>query len=207
MLECTDNGPGIDKDVISRIFEPFFTTKAVDKGTGLGLAVVYGIVKQHNGYISCSSEIGNGTTFQIYLPLTNSVPIQISKAVEHLPKTGTETILLAEDDTSARELTQEVLSTYGYNVIVAVDGEDAVVKFMQNKEKIQIVILDVIMPKKNGKEACKIIQSIRPNVKCLFISGYSADIFDEAEIVRLEFLPKPIMPHVLLDKIREILDK
>src|ERR1039457_2712173 len=180
-LTCSDTGSGMDKKTAQRIFEPFFTTKEIGKGTGLGLAIVYGIVQQHNGYINCYSEPGQGTTFRIYLPLTRTAPETTKEMPERQQKGGNETILAAEDDTAARSFFKQILETYGYKVIEAVDGEDALAKFNENKDEIKLVILDVIMPKMNGKEACEKIQQLKPDMKCLFTSGYSADIIDEEE--------------------------
>jgi CheY-like chemotaxis protein len=196
----------MDKGAVERIFEPFYTTKETGKGTGLGLAIVYGIVKQHNGHINCYSEPGQGTTFRIYLPLTSELPEVAEEMTETPQKGGDETILVAEDYDSVRDLIKQVLETYGYKVIIAVDGEDAIAKFDENKGEIKLVILDVIMPRKNGKEACEKIQQSKPGMQCMFISGYAADIFDEGEKKLLHYLPKPIIPTMLLKKIREILD-
>jgi two-component system NtrC family sensor kinase len=205
-LICSDNGSGMDKETAQRIFEPFFTTKETGKGTGLGLAIVYGIVQQHKGYINCYSEPGKGTTFRMYMPLTPTLTEEARELPEISHEGGDETILVAEDDAAARDLIRQVLETFGYKVVEAVDGEDAVTKFVVNKDDIKLVILDVIMPRKNGKEACENILQLEPNMKCLFISGYAADIFDEGEKKLLHFLPKPIFPSMLLRKIREMLD-
>ena len=205
-LTCSDNGIGMGTETAQRIFEPFFTTKEMGKGTGLGLSIVYGIVQQHNGYIICYSEPGQGTTFRIYLPLTRALPEAARELPEIPPRGGNETILVAEDDASARYLFKSVLETFGYSVVEAVDGEDAIAKFIENRDEIKLVILDVIMPNKNGKEACEKILQSKPDMKCLFTSGYAADIFDEGEKKLLHFLPKPLIPTMLLRKIREILD-
>jgi CheY-like chemotaxis protein/two-component sensor histidine kinase len=205
-LTCSDNGIGMGTETAQRILEPFFTTKEMGKGTGLGLSIVYGIVQQHNGYIICYSEPGQGTTFRIYLPLTRALPEAARELPEIPPRGGNETILVAEDDASARYLFKSVLETFGYSVVEAVDGEDAIAKFIENRDEIKLVILDVIMPNKNGKEACEKILQSKPDMKCLFTSGYAADIFDEGEKKLLHFLPKPLIPTMLLRKIREILD-
>ena len=205
-LTCSDTGSGMDKETAQRIFEPFFTTKETGKGTGLGLAIVYGIVQRHNGYINCYSEPGMGTTFRIYLPLTEALPETAGVVPEMLPKGGDEIILVAEDDAAARSLFKQVLETYGYTVIEAVDGEDAIGKFIAGKDEVKLVILDVIMPKKNGREACEAILHIRPDMKCLFTSGYTAGIFDGGEHKLQHFLSKPIITTMLLKKIREMLD-
>ena len=153
LLSITDTGIGMDKETSERIFEPFFTTKELGRGTGLGLAIVYGIIKQHKGYINVYSEPGEGTTFKIYLPLIKPGIEEIRPEVTTSPERGTETILLAEDDEEVRLFTKEVLEDFGYRVIAAVDGKDAIEKFMVNKDKIHLLLFDVIMPKENGKEA------------------------------------------------------
>ncbi len=205
-LTCSDDGEGMNKATAERIFEPFFTTKEIGKGTGLGLAIVYGIIQQHKGYINCYSEPGKGTTFRILLPTVRPAPVEEEGPPEELPAGGTETILLAEDDTAARNLTRQILETFGYTVIEAMDGEVAVKKFMAHQDRIDLVILDVIMPRKNGKEAYRDICRIQPDIRCLFTSGYTADIFDEEERRLISFIPKPIIPTLLLKKIREVLD-
>jgi PAS domain S-box-containing protein len=205
-LTCSDDGVGMDKETAQRIFEPFFTTKELGRGTGLGLAIVYGIVQQHNGFINCYSEPGKGTTFRIFLPLVRPVPVEEAHEPEPTPKGGIETILLAEDDTAARDLTRQVLETFGYTVIEAMDGEDAVSQFIANRDQIDLVILDVIMPNKNGKEVWLDIRELRPDIKCLFTSCHAANIFNESEKEGLLFTPKPIVPTSLLQKVRKILD-
>jgi PAS domain S-box-containing protein len=206
-LTCSDDGIGMDKDTAERIFEPFFTTKEIGKGTGLGLSIVYGIIQQHNGSINCYSEPDKGTSFRIFLPLVQSIPAKEPSLPEAIPTGGTETILLAEDNTAARDLTRQILETFGYTVIEAMDGKDAVRKFIAHKNQIDLAILDVIMPNKNGKEAYHDIQKIRSDIKCLFTSGYAVDIFSEREIQEAIFIQKPIIPTLLLKKIRKILDR
>jgi CheY-like chemotaxis protein len=181
----------------------------VGKGTGLGLAMVYGIIKQHAGFINVISKSGKGTTFIVYLPLIE--PEREEKRPEELltPKRGTETILIAEDDETIRVLTGEVLKQYGYSIIEAKDGKEAIQKFMEHRDKIQLLILDLIMPEKNGKEAYDEIRKSRPDIKALFVSGYAADIIQKKGILNqgLHFVFKPISPVHLLKKVREILDK
>jgi CheY-like chemotaxis protein len=209
LISVEDTGQGMDEKTKERIFEPFFTTKEVGKGTGLGLAMVYGIIKQHDGYINVYSEAGMGTKFNIYLPLIKS-KIEEARAADLLVlKGGEETVLIAEDDASVRELIKEVLLGYGYKVIEAVDGEDAVRRFKDNKDRIQLLILDVIMPKKNGKEVYDDIKEIKPDIKAIFTSGYTADIIHKKGILeeRLDFILKPISPDEFLRKVREVLDK
>jgi two-component system, cell cycle sensor histidine kinase and response regulator CckA len=206
-LSFSDNGVGMDERIRLRIFEPFFTTKDPGRGTGLGLAIVYGIVKQHNGFITCYSEPGLGTTFQIYLPLTTRELVQQVKEPEAPPRGGTETILVAEDDEATRDLDRQVLEAYGYHVIEAYDGEDAINKFKEYRNRIQLLFLDSIMPKKNGKEVYEEVIRISPGLKVLFTSGYTADTFSDLETRAFRFIPKPILPTQLLKLIREVLDQ
>jgi nitrogen-specific signal transduction histidine kinase len=210
LLTVADTGKGMDEDTRKKIFEPFFTTKEVGKGTGLGLAVVYGIIKEHEGYINAYSKPGIGTTFKIYLPLISSDVRKVEKTQGRETSTqGTETILLAEDDEFARDLIGNILKQQGYTVIEAVDGKDAVMKFMENKETIDLLLSDLIMPKLNGKEAFGEMKVWRPELKAIFVSGYApAEI---REKMRLEYgmllLAKPILPKALLQKVRSFLDE
>jgi len=209
LIAVKDTGIGLDEMARQRIFEPFFTTKDIGKGTGLGLPIVYGIIKQSRGYIKVYSELGKGTAFNIYLPLSDSPAEEASVEETIIPKGGTETILVTEDNVEVRELTTHVLQEFGYTVIQAVDGEDAVKKFKENKDRIELAILDIIMPKKSGKEASEAIRAIKPGVRVLFTSGYAADIITKAGISEegVHFIQKPSTPNSLLGKVREILDK
>jgi CheY-like chemotaxis protein len=199
----------MNTSVKSRIFEPFFTTKEVGKGTGLGLAMVYGIVKQHNGYIHVYSETGQGTTFKVYLPLIASPADNETTHRDDAVKGGSETVLLAEDDSSVRKLTKSVLEDFGYTVIEAVDGEDAVRKFNENRDTASLLVLDIIMPKKNGKETYEEIRKIKPGIKTLFTSGYTADVMHQKRILEtgLDFIVKPTAPTAFLKKVRQVLDR
>jgi two-component system, cell cycle sensor histidine kinase and response regulator CckA len=208
LLTFTDSGTGMDEKTRQRIFEPYFTTKEVDKGTGLGLSVAYGIIKQHNGFITCYSEPGRGTTFRIYLPVFN-MPAENRKSAPDLPlPRGNETILLAEDDSQTRRLSRMILENFGYRVIEAANGEEAVAQFTAHKDEIRIVLLDVIMPRKNGKEAFRLMEQIKPGTKVIFVSGYTADIFkkDEKFEEGINFLSKPILHKELLVTLRNLLD-
>lgn len=209
LISFEDTGQGMDEKTKEKIFEPFFTTKEVGKGTGLGLAMVYGIIKQHNGYINVYSEPVKGTTFKIYLPLIKSKVEEVKLANLSIIKGGIETILVAEDDAQVRELTKEVLEGFGYKVMEATDGDDATKIFNENKDKIQLLFLDVIMPKKNGKEVYDEIKKVRPDIKAIFTSGYNADIIHKKGILEegLDFITKPISPDELLRMVREVLDK
>ncbi|MRR56200.1 MAG: PAS domain S-box protein [Deltaproteobacteria bacterium] len=209
LLTVSDTGSGISSEHIDHIFEPFFTTKEVGKGTGLGMAVIYGIIKQHNGFINVYSEPGLGTAFRIYLPIYENVSLLKEPKVEIAPQhRGDEIILVAEDEPSVRALVSRILTSYGYKVILAEDGDDAVEKFMANRDKISLVILDVIMPKKNGKEAYDDICRIMPGIKVLFSTGYTADFIENRGISDegVELIMKPVKPTELLRKVREVLD-
>ena len=210
LVSVQDTGQGMDEKTKGRIFEPFFTTKEVGKGSGLGLAMVYGIIKQHDGYINVYSEPGIGTTFKIYLPLIKlKVKEEEVAAATPILKRGTETVLVAEDDTMVREFIKEVLEGFGYMVIEAEDGEEALHVFNANRDRIQLVILDVVMPKKSGKEVYDDIKKERPDMRVIFMSGYDADIIHKKGILEegLDSILKPILPKDLLRKVREVLDK
>ncbi|PLX98898.1 MAG: hypothetical protein C0623_10970, partial [Desulfuromonas sp.] len=177
ILRVEDNGCGMDKETMTKIYEPFFSTKETGQGTGLGLSVVYGIIKQHKGFITCDSTPNAGTTFTVYFPFTEKMVSLPSE--DHGPLAfveGNATILVAEDDDNVRLLLKELIADAGYEVILAVNGLDAVKTFTENRSRIDLVILDVIMPKLNGKEALVEIKKHNPEVKAFFISGYTDDI-------------------------------
>ncbi|MDD2338447.1 MAG: ATP-binding protein, partial [Geobacteraceae bacterium] len=208
LITVADTGTGMDNKTQERIFEPFFTTKTLGKGTGLGLSIVYSLVKQHKGYIEVASKTGKGTTFRIYLPLTHNKHI----SEEQIPGTslrgGTETILLAEDDEALRTLTKQILTDYGYRVISVSNGKEAIQSFSSNKNSIHLLLFDLIMPKKNGKEAYDEIKEISPDVRILFMSGYTADILESKTLRnQTEILVKPFTAIELASRIRSILDK
>lgn len=208
-ISVSDTGTGIDEKMKDRIFEPFFTTKEVGKGTGLGLSIVYGIIKQHNGYITCFSEAGKGTTFTAYLPMIKSAVKETTAEVIPVSERATATVLLAEDEEDVRKLTSQVLSEAGYKVIEAVDGEDAVDKFISNRDRVDILLLDVIMPGMNGQDVYIKAKEMKPDVKALLFSGYPADFIQKKIIINngLNFVSKPLPPAELLKKIREALGK
>jgi PAS domain S-box-containing protein len=208
-IVISDTGRGMDEHTRERIFDPFFTTKEAGKGTGLGLAMVHGIVKQHNGYINVYSEIGMGTTFRIYLPVASKEAACVKPQCVRTPEKGTETLLFAEDNKEVRKFIKMMLEKYGYEVIEAKDGEDAVSKFLKNKNRIQMLLFDVIMPKKNGKEAYDLIRRIRPDIKALFVSGYAADAIRKRGLLEegCDFVQKPVSPLAFLKKIREVIEK
>lgn len=210
LISISDSGTGIDSKTRERIFEPFFTTKGVNKGTGLGLSIVYGIIKEHNGYINVYSEPGHGTTFRVYLPLIRPAGDKPAESRELVLGTlsGTETILVAEDDEAVRQLLISVLTEFGYKVIAAGDGEEAVNMFMDNRDSIRLVVSDVIMPKKNGRAVYEEIKKIQPDIKVVFLSGYSEEIIsrDDLFVPGINLIQKPVNPNVFLTKIREMLD-
>jgi len=206
-IAITDNGIGMDPDTMERIFEPFFTTKDVGKGTGLGLSIVYGIIRKHNGYVTVSSEPEKGTTVEVYLPLNDiadKIQTTIPNAV-HFER-GKGTILIAEDDQLMLNMLKTILEEGGYKVIEAVDGEDALQKYVQNKGKIDMVILDVMMPKKNAKAVYDVIKVMDPFQKVLFVSGYTPEDIEKSGIFREDFnlIRKPFLPDLLLRKVREV---
>ena len=209
VITFADTGKGMDEETRRRIFEPFFTTKEVGKGTGLGMAVVYGIIRQHDGYINVESEPGLGTTFKVYLPLIESAAHLEETATDMTYFAGSgETILLAEDDRALRELTSRILEKFGYKVIAAADGDEAVQKFREHQDSLQLLLLDMIMPKHNGKEAYDEIAKIKPGAKVIFLSGYAPDVVREKMTIEdaATVLSKPISARDLLKAVREVLD-
>lgn len=209
LLTVEDTGRGMNEETLRNIFEPFFTTKEVGKGTGLGLSTVYGIVTQHKGYVTASSEPGRGSSFTIYLPLAETAtPVQ--EKVKY-PKLlgGTETILLAEDDPGIMDLMKYALREYGYKVFTARDGEEAIKQFREHKEEIDCIVMDVIMPKVNGREASETIRKENSSVKVIFISGYPGDLLQQRGILQegVNLIYKPVSPKVLLERIRMILEE
>jgi PAS domain S-box-containing protein len=207
-LSVADTGIGMDEETQKRIFDPFFTTKEVGKGTGLGLSIVYGIIKKHNGAIGCYSEPGMGAVFILFFPVTEGEIHEEAPEAAAVIRGGTETILLAEDDEPVRKLTRDLLEEYGYTVLEAVDGEDAVSRFKEHQGAVDLLLLDLIMPKKNGKEAYDDIRKLEPGIKAIFSSGYEADIIQKrGNLVKgLNFLAKPVIPGELLVKIRKVLE-
>ena len=198
----------MDEATKAHIFEPFFTTKEVGKGTGLGLAIVYGIVKQHNGFIGIESAPGKGTRFSIFLPLAElpSCP-DPQAALAPVPHRGTGTVLVVEDAPEVRRLTRQVLESHGYQVIEAVDGADALEKFRAHQGVVKLVIMDVVMPRLNGKEAFAEISRIRPDTKVLFTSGYTPNDVNRKGILfgKDNFIAKPCLPQTLLKMVGDLL--
>lgn len=209
LLSMTDSGSGMDEQTRARIFEPFFTTKGIGKGTGLGLAIVYGIIKQHKGHIRVHSEPGSGTTFNIYLPVIQAKVEKKEPAPEEDAIGGNETILVAEDDATVRKLVVTVLRSFGYTVIEAADGVEAVARFAEHAGSIDLVLTDTIMPGKNGREAYGEMQKIRQEVPALFTSGHSREVLSKKGLIDEDpdFILKPVTPRELLRRVREVLDR
>jgi CheY-like chemotaxis protein len=209
MLAVSDTGCGMDADTQARIFEPFFTTKEPGKGTGLGLATVYGIVKQSGGNIWVYSELGKGTTLKIYLPRvdkTSELPEPGAAPAEIFR--GSETVLLVEDDEMVRALAQAILERYGYTVLAARNVHDALRLAQEGPVQIHLLLTDTIMPVMNGPELAKRFRSIRPETKVLFMSGYTDKVIVNTAALEpgTAFLQKPFTPQTLTHKVREVLN-
>jgi PAS domain S-box-containing protein len=208
MLAVSDDGVGMDEEVQQHIFEPFFTTKEKGKGTGLGLAMVYGIVKQSEGCISVESRPGHGTTFRIYLPRAEGAAPASASTLGATPLRGQETVLLVEDEEMLREVTRELLETGGYRVLAAGSGEEALQISAQHEGGIHLMITDVIMPGMSGPELAKRLATVRPETRVIFVSGYTDEAIGDHGVLDPGtcFLQKPFTPAALEGKIRELLD-
>ncbi|WP_051283744.1 ATP-binding protein [Desulforegula conservatrix] len=209
MLTVGDNGCGMDKETQSQIFEPFFTTKEIGKGTGLGLATIYGIIKQNKGFINVYSEPDHGTVFTIYLPRYMDKEDLVSHDIIEEPAIyGHEVILLVEDEPILLNMTTTMLERKGYTVLAASTPEEAISLAETYSEKIQLLITDVVMPEMNGRDLAKKILSINPSLKCLFASGYTADVIAHHGVLNsgVNFIQKPFSVKALANKVRDVLD-
>jgi PAS domain S-box-containing protein len=209
VLTVQDTGQGMESEVLDRIFEPFFTTKEVGQGSGLGLSSIYGIVRQHDGFMLVESQPGSGTRFDVYLPMSEKVSPPPAPAPVKSVAGGSETILLAEDNADVRNLAVRVLQRGGYNVLVAEDGEEAVGTFQEHQGEVDLVMLDLVMPRLGGREAGQQIRGLAPEIKLLFASGYdprSVNLETEG-LDQADLLMKPFGIPELLGKVREILDR
>ena len=209
VITVSDTGSGMSQNVLERIFEPFFTTKELGRGTGLGLATVYGIVKQNGGFVTVSSELGHGTTFRIHLPrFVGEIVEALPPAEAAAPTARGETILVVEDEPAILELTTEVLERQGYTVLPAGTPEEALRLVREHAGAIDLLLTDVVMPSMNGQDLVTRVVAVRPLVKSLFMSGYTADIFAERGIPEagVQFIQKPFNRHGLAAKVRQVLD-
>jgi CheY-like chemotaxis protein len=206
MLAVTDNGCGISEDIIEHVFEPFFTTKKVGQGTGLGLATVYGIVKQNEGFVDVRSHPGSGTVLKIYLPrfLGGIDAPEIDKTGE-APKGSGEAVLLVEDESMILNVGREMLEELGYRVLTAGTPGEAIRQAKAHSSEIQLLITDVVMPEMNGRELAKLVHGIIPGLKCLFISGYTADVISRGGVLdkSVQFLQKPFTINELALKVSQ----
>jgi PAS domain S-box-containing protein len=207
LVAVTDTGSGMDEPTKARLFEPFFTTKEIGRGTGLGLATVYGIVKQSNGYIWVYSELGHGTSFKVYLPRVSEAAAAAAETRPLLLNGGTETILLAEDASGVRAVAQEILTRLGYTVLVANDGHAALKLARASTDAIHLLVTDVIMPEMSGRQLADRLKEQRPGLKVLFVSGYTDDAIVRHGMLEpgIAFLQKPFTPQTLARKVREVL--
>jgi two-component system cell cycle sensor histidine kinase/response regulator CckA len=207
MFSVTDTGTGMSDEVKAHLFEPFFTTKPQDKGTGLGLATSYGIVKQNCGHIEVSSELGKGTTFCIYLPRVEQAILTPSLVEEPRSVGGNETLLLVEDEPAVRELNELILRELGYQVLTASDGLEAL-RLHPEAQKVDLLITDIVMPNLGGHELARRLRSAKPDLKILFTSGHTGDkIAPATDVQGTGFLQKPYRPDVLTTKVRRMLDE
>jgi PAS domain S-box-containing protein len=207
-LRVCDNGTGISPEVRAHIFELFFTTKGPGKGTGLGLAMVFGIVQQHNGWIECHSVVGQGTRFDIYLPrLRASAPASAAPVAPRQPTGGNETILLVDDEPMLRNLGRSILEKFGYRVVLAKDGQEAIEVYEQQRHQINLVILDMTMPRVSGRDALRQLNGLHSDVRVLFASGYTAEHLTEEDHEHIAgFVSKPYRPDELAAAVRAALD-
>jgi CheY-like chemotaxis protein len=214
-IRVSDTGIGMDEETQAHIFEPFYTTKEVGRGTGLGLSMVYGIVKQHDGHINVYSEKGNGTTFKIYLPVVERADDEKAIAVQPPLLGGTETILVAEDEEVLRNLARDILEELGYAVLLAPNGEEAVEMYGKNRDQIDLLLLDVVMPRMGGWEAYERIRELDPDVPLILMTGYSAETAQSRFVKQSELMEtlgatvvqKPYSVEGLGRKVREVLDQ
>jgi CheY-like chemotaxis protein len=207
MIAVSDTGVGMDASTRARVFEPFFTTKEQGKGSGLGLATVYGMVKQSRGYIWVDSEPGRGATFRAYLPATAQPSATQTPASESGDPVGSETVLLVEDEDAVRALAREVLRRHGYVVLEARHGVDALRVAERHADEIHLLVADIVMPHMSGRELAERLATVRPAMKILFMSGYADHaLVHDGVTPNASFLQKPFTPEVLARRVRRILD-
>ncbi|MDQ1238847.1 MAG: hypothetical protein QG577_1032, partial [Thermodesulfobacteriota bacterium] len=199
---------GMDQQTVERMFDPFFSTKEVGKGTGLGLATVYGIVKEHKGHITCSSEPGLGTVFKIYFPAIETKERAETVADETEPPRGTETILLVEDEEPLRDLGKDILASFGYRVLEAADGKQALNIYREQGEKISLVMLDLNMPEMDGEHCMTEILKLNPKERVVVVTGFPEHVIKGSVVERKAagLVAKPYDVRKLLQKVRDVLD-
>jgi two-component system cell cycle sensor histidine kinase/response regulator CckA len=207
VLAVSDTGVGMDEDTLKKIFDPFFTTKGIGKGTGLGLSTSYGIVKQSGGHITASSELGRGSTFKIFLPASSEFPVHGVEMPPGEKTTGSESILVVEDEEAVRKMIEMVLTQAGY-AVHSESGPPSAIRYAQMADRLDFLITDVILPGMSGKSMADAIMEKHPGMKVLFISGYTEDSIVQHGVLAegISFLQKPFQPRVLAAKVREILD-
>jgi two-component system cell cycle sensor histidine kinase/response regulator CckA len=210
-IDVADTGTGMSKEVESKIFDPFFTTKPVGQGTGLGLATVYGIVKQSGGFITVDSQLGKGTCFNIYLPrrkveTADTAPVEVMPATTR-DVTGQDTILLVEDEEAVRSFAARALRMRGYNVLEASGGEEALEIVKRDGDKIELIITDVVMPMMDGPTMVRHVKALKPDLRVIFMSGYAEEAFrrNDQNSENIHFLPKPFGLKQLAAKVKEVL--
>ena len=208
-LVVTDSGKGMDAETQARIFEPFFTTKGPGEGTGLGLSMAYGIVKQSGGWIWVYSEVGQGTTFKIYLPATDApAAVRPPASRKFIRASSGETVLLVEDQDDVRTLTLRILEREGYVVLPAASGQDALALAASHADRIHLLLTDVVMPGLSGREVAEQLTAMRPGTRVLFMSGYTDNVIAQRGVLDpgMAFLSKPFTPETLAAKVRDVLD-
>jgi PAS domain S-box-containing protein len=207
LLSVTDTGSGMTAEVRERAFEPFFTTKGPQQGTGLGLSTVYGIVQQHGGMVAIYSELGQGTTFKIYLPADSRLATDVGSKLQTAPPSGQEIVLLAEDDERVRKAIAQILQRAGYRTLVAADGREAVRLLREQLEPVHLVILDVVMPELGGPETWRLMREIQPGLRAIFTSGYADNRYLKRLPPDADVLGKPFRAEDLLSRIRKRIDE
>jgi CheY-like chemotaxis protein len=206
LLSVSDSGSCMSSETMARIFEPFFTTKEAGRGTGLGLATVYGTVKQAGGHISVSSELGRGTRFDILLPRAEGVAQSEAARPSGPTRGGGETVLLVEDDALVLDVNTRALTTLGYQVLPCRSGADALERTRSHGARIDLLVSDVVMPRMSGPALARALEAIRPGLRTLFVSGYAEELMAAHPHAPAPFLPKPFTPRALAAKVREVLD-
>jgi two-component system cell cycle sensor histidine kinase/response regulator CckA len=211
MLSVSDNGKGMDSETLAHLFEPFYTTKEMDKGTGLGLATIYGVVKQNNGTIEVASQLGRGATFSVYLPRVEAqaAPVVIPDVkVLETPRGRAETLLLVEDEEALLDLEKDILEGLGYKVLAASRPADALRLAQEHGGEIELLITDVVMPGMNGRALAEKLYAIKPGLKCLFMSGYTADIITNHGVLPegINFIQKPFSLNEFGVRVRQAIE-